>query len=67
MDNDTKKSLVIICIVGIAIGWLIWCGIHGYWMDMVEGRMHDNCVKCDTYRYMHSNNAAFQIREINRN
>lgn len=66
MEDSTKKSLAIIFIVGPAIIWLAWCGIHGYWMDMVEGRMHDNCVKCDTYRYMRSNDAAFQIREMNR-
>ena len=61
------KDIAAILIVGPLIIWLIWCGVHGYWMDMIEGHMHDDCIKCQTYRLMHSSDAAFQIRDISRN
>lgn len=64
--NSTSKDLTIILIVGSFLFWIIWCGIHGFYMDNVEGRMHDDCVKCNTYRMLHSRDVAFQIREMNR-
>lgn len=43
--NSTHKDLTFILIVGSFLLWIIWCGIHGFYMDNVEGHMHDDCVK----------------------
>lgn len=51
----------------LAIAFLFFAGLHGKYRDAIVGKLHDDCIMCDVYRFTHSNDAAFAIREAKRN
>ena len=46
---------------------LLYSCAHGWWMDAILDRMHDDsCYHCNAYRLAHMDDAAFQVREARR-
>ena len=50
----------------LVFAYIWYADYHGWYRDMVVDRMHEDCYFCRRYRYMMKDNAAFQIREQNR-
>ena len=51
----------------LAVLVLIYGGVHGWVMDTIFDRMHDeSCYFCNSYRLTHLEDAAFQVREARR-
>lgn len=64
--NDKLFVAIILAILS-AVAFLVYAGIHGKYRDTIAGRMHDDCIMCSIYRFMHANDPAFAIREAKRN
>ena len=62
-----KLIVAIILAILSAIAFLFYAELHGKYRDTIAGRMHDDCIMCDVYRFMNSNDPAFAIREAKRN
>lgn len=67
MKTINKLLVAVVLTVMLAIAFLFFAGLHGTYRDAIAGKLHDNCIMCDIYRFTHSNDAAFAIREANRN
>lgn len=62
----TFKNIGVLILATVFL-WLLVCGLHGCYCDFVRDALHDDCNMCETYRYAHADDAAFQIREMRRN
>lgn len=67
MKAIDKLLVAVILLVMLAIAFLSFAGLHGKYRDAIAGKLHDDCIMCDIYRFTHSNDAAFAIREAKRN
>lgn len=66
MNSIDKLLAAAIILIMILIAYLGIAGLHGKYRDSVVGRLHDDCLMCDIYRFSHSSDAAFAIREAKR-
>ncbi len=66
MVFEEKLLVGIILTILLAIAFTSYVEIHGKYRDMIAGRMHDDCITCDIYRFLNSSNPAFAIREAKR-
>ena len=57
----------ILLTIVLAIAFLSFTGLHGRYRDMIAGNLHDDCIMCSIYRFMHANDPAFAISEAKRN
>lgn len=62
-----KAIIAILLAVASAIAFLFYAEVHGKYRDTIAGSMHDDCLMCDIYRFTHSDDPAFAIREAKRN
>ena len=67
MKVNDKLFVAVVLTVMLAIAFLFFAGLHGKYRDAIVGKLHDDCIMCDIYRFTHSNDAAFAIREAKRN
>lgn len=67
MKAIDKLLVAVVLTVMLAIAFLFFAGLHGKYRDAIADKLHDDCIMCDIYRFTHSNNAAFAIREAKRN
>lgn len=67
MKAIDKLIIAVALTIMFAIAFLFFAGLHGKYRDAIAGKLHDDCIMCDIYRFTHSNDAAFAIRETNRN
>lgn len=51
----------------LALALLLFANIHGKYRDAIADKMHDDCIMCSIYRWSHSDDPAFAIREAKRN
>jgi hypothetical protein len=62
----TMILTVLLAVMLITI-FLSFTGLHGRYRDMIAGNLHDDCIMCSVYRFMHANDPVFAIREAKRN
>lgn len=67
MKAIDKLLVAVVITVMLAIVFLFFAELHGKYRDAIAGKLHDDCIMCDIYRFTHSNDAAFAIREAKRN
>jgi hypothetical protein len=66
MTSEEKLLIAILLAVASAIAFFFYAGLHGKYRDTIVNKLHDDCIMCDIYRFTHSNDAAFAIREAKR-
>ena len=71
MKTSRDRAYVLKCIaLALLLALLVIpqliCFFHGYKLDVIGNGLHKDCTMCKIYRFMHQNDNAFQLRELNR-